>query len=109
MPTILFSLPPWQPIPRLLHVCDLAGTSQAAFVGLPKLDFQLTLPEGVHSAVPMQYLDGMHTCSDPCILGMSEQQGTALEDCHDIDHKIRCMYLHLRHPWHDRSLSVCLM
>ena len=27
-------------------------------MGLPKVDFQLTLPEGMHSIVPMQYLDG---------------------------------------------------
>ena len=30
---------------------------QAAFVGLPQLDFQITLPSGMR-AVPMQYLYG---------------------------------------------------
>lgn len=38
-------------------VLIMASHAQAAFVGLPQLDFELTLPEGVHAVVPVQYLD----------------------------------------------------
>ena len=46
-------------VPDALHDTDAVGLpgDQAAFVGMPDLDFDLPLPEGVHGIVPMQYLD----------------------------------------------------
>ncbi|KAK9813440.1 hypothetical protein WJX73_009259 [Symbiochloris irregularis] len=42
----------------LLKALPIVGAVQAAFVGLPKLDFSLDLPDGLKAVVPVEWLDG---------------------------------------------------